>query len=76
MASHPIPHPHPSQRGGLLWEVHAAEEGLEAGMVALADAMQYRTFPIPNSSRWQNLICPVTHLLVGRMAANSTKLDR
>ncbi len=46
------------------------------GLLALADAMQYRTFPIANSSRWENLICPVTHLLVGRMAANSTKLDR
>ena len=34
------------------------------------------TFPIPNSSSWENLICPVTHLLVGRMVANPTKLDR
>ncbi len=25
-----MPHPHPSQREGLLREVHAAEEGLEA----------------------------------------------
>ena len=46
------------------------------GSLALADAMQYRTFPIPSSSRWENLICPITHLLVGRMVANSTKLDR
>ena len=33
VARHPSPRPQPSQRASLLREVHAAEEGLEAGAV-------------------------------------------
>ena len=33
VSCYPTPRPPASQRAGLRWEVHAAEEGLEAGVV-------------------------------------------
>jgi len=42
LARHPIPHPHPSQREGLLREVHAAEEGVEAGVEAEEELRVHR----------------------------------